>query len=96
MAVSYPMKRTLSRIFLPLLSLGAIALSAFLFSPQPVGEIKADYWITSRLAVNQPGCFPLEQPLDPQWYRPIAGVVENPQALGNASEPDRPLKSWWE
>jgi predicted Abi (CAAX) family protease len=72
MTVSYPMKRTISRIFWILLSLTAIALTVFLFSPRSVMEVKADYWITSRLAVNQPGYFPLEQSLDPQWYHPIA------------------------
>jgi predicted Abi (CAAX) family protease len=72
MAVSYPMQRTISRIFWLLLSIGAIALAVFLFSPRPVGEIPADYRITSQLAVNQPSYFPLEQSLDPRWYRPIA------------------------
>jgi len=72
MSVSYTMKRTISRIVWILLSLAAIALAVFLFSPRPVEEAKADYWIMSRLAVNQPGYFPLEQSLDPRWYRPIA------------------------
>jgi predicted Abi (CAAX) family protease len=72
MSVSYAMKRTISRIVWILLSLAAIALAVFLFSPRPVEEAKADYWIMSRLAVNQPGYFPLKQSLDPRWYRPIA------------------------
>jgi predicted Abi (CAAX) family protease len=69
------MNKTISRILGLLLSIGVVALITLLFTPDPPVDSTSDYALTSRLAVNQPGYFPIQQTLDPELYRPLARWV---------------------
>ncbi len=49
---------------------GLVALFALLFTPKPTTLPQiSDYQLSQKLAVNQPSYFPIEQTVDPNYYR---------------------------
>ena len=51
---------------------GLVAVLTLLLTPKPAVTQISDYQISQKLAVNQPSYYPVQQTLDPQYYRPIA------------------------
>lgn len=85
------MSKTISRILGFLLAIGVIALIVMLFTSTTPVERTSDYAITSRLPVNQPSYFPIEQTLDPSRYHPLAPWIGR-LILPNTSEfPANPI-----
>ncbi|MGH2415007.1 MAG: type II CAAX prenyl endopeptidase Rce1 family protein, partial [Microcystaceae cyanobacterium] len=69
------MKKTIFRILILLFLIGGVAIAALLFTPKPPVERISDYALTSKLAVNQPSYFPVQQTLNPKLYRSIDNWV---------------------
>lgn len=65
------MNKRLFRILFLLFLAGVVAVVALLFTPKPFVQRTSDYALTSRLAVNQPSYYPLQQTLDPKLYRSL-------------------------
>ncbi len=65
------MNKTLFRILFLLFLIGVVAVAALLFTPKPLFQRTSDYALTSRLAVNQPSYYPVQQTLAPKLYHPL-------------------------
>ena len=50
---------------------GLVAVLTLLLTPKPAVTQISDYQISQKLAVNQSSYYPVQQTLDPQYYRPI-------------------------
>ena len=50
---------------------GLVAFLTLLLTPKPSIAQISDYQISQKLAVNQSSYYPVQQTLDPQYYRPI-------------------------
>lgn len=85
------MNKNIFRLLCLAFLMAIVALGAMLLTPKPVVERTPDYELTQELPFNQPSFYPIQQNLDPKFYRSLDQwvgrlILPKPEAFSATSQ----------